>query len=112
MVIYRGGVMKTRTILMSALLVGSTMTATAATTPNSYGTTETNSQYDSKSSSTSASDKRESAYDSAIKPDRTMRHDTREGRASTDTYQNQNDPAHRDWEGSDRRIDQAPATRE
>ena len=83
--------MKTKMVLIAAALaVGPT--SFAADTTHPYGTSGTNTQYDTRDTRydanrdvTPTTDRRESAYDSAIKPDRTMRHNTREGRASTDT---------------------------
>ena len=94
--------MKTRIVLVSALLAGSSALATDNT---GYGTT-------SGSTSQQDSSRNETAYDSAIKPDRTMRHNTRQGRAATDYDQNQYDSNRnqQDTNTRDRTMDQGPAT--
>lgn len=102
--------MRTRIVLILALLAGSTALATDTT---GYGTSSGDtSQNDSSRDSTYSSEKRESAYDSAIKPDRTMRHNTRQGRAATDYDQNQYDSNRnqQDTNTRDRTMDQGPAT--
>lgn len=93
--------MKTKLVLISALLAGST----------AFATDDTTTTYDSSRDTT---DKRESAYDSAIKPDRTMRHNTRQGRAATEYDQNQYDSnrTNQDMNPRDRTMNQDPSTRE
>lgn len=104
--------MKTKMILLAAVLVAGGP-ALAGDRNHPYGTSGTNTPYDTRDTRydsnrevTPTTDRRESAYDSAIKPDRTMRHNTREGRASTDynSYDTDRSNQYRDYN--------SPGTRE
>jgi hypothetical protein len=101
--------MKTSMILISAVLAGSTAWATGGTNSTHYDSYQ-------DTNAVSASDRKESAYDSAIKPDRTMRHTTREGRASNEYNQNNNNQNNNidrtNWDRDGYRTNQNPDTQQ